>query len=82
MKKRGEKMIFPARPRERRGELAVSQRAAKGADPAHAPKHHQDEAGLNADDLESEAGENAGADHVRHDDGRRRDQRNGRLRAP
>jgi hypothetical protein len=37
--------------------------------PPHHPEHQQRETALNAQDLETEAGKNAGADHVSNNDG-------------
>ena len=72
-----EKIIFAARARQGRSQLRIRERAAERAEPAHSPNRHDGEPSRQIADLKPEAGENAGADHVRDDDARRRQRRNG-----
>ena len=72
-----EKIIFAARARQRRSQLRIRERAAERAEPAHRPDRHDREPRRQIAHLKPETGENARADHVRHDDARRRQRRNG-----
>jgi len=65
-----QKMIFPAGPRQGRGEFGVGKRAAHRANSADDPERDDGETARQIANLKSEAGENAGPDHVRdHDAG-------------
>lgn len=69
-------MILASRAGQRSGELAITQCATESADAANEPKDENDKARRQAADLKAERGEDAGADHVGHDDRRGSDQRN------
>ena len=68
----GEKVIFAAGSRQRGPQFRVAQRAAECREPAHRPQRKQDEPRLDVLELKAEAGEHAGANHVRDHHGKRR----------
>ncbi len=72
-----QEMILAAGPRQRRRELGISERAAQRTDTAEQPEHHDGETRRQPADLKSQAGEDAGPNHVRDDEARRRDPRDG-----
>ena len=64
-------MILPARTWQRRRQLRIRKRTAKRTETADRPKHQEREAAGQASHLESKAGENPRANHVRdHETGR------------
>ena len=67
-----EKTVLAAGARKHRGELGVADRPAERDNAADEPQQKQREAGRDARHLKSETGEDADADHVGHDEGRRR----------
>ena len=67
---RAEEIVLASRAGERCAKLGVGEGAAERADSAHEPERHDREARGQIANLKSEAGEDAGADHVRHHDGR------------
>ena len=63
-----EKMIFTTGARECGREFGVAQGPAQGEDAPEAPEDHDRRARRDFADLKTEAGEDAGADHVGHDE--------------
>jgi hypothetical protein len=61
-----QEVVLPARARKHRGQFRVAE-PHRSPRPADDPQQ-QGEAGLYVDDLESQAGKNADADHVGNDD--------------
>ncbi|GAB3637642.1 hypothetical protein GCM10027422_32320 [Hymenobacter arcticus] len=65
-----EVVVLAARARHGGSQLAVAHGPAQGNEAAHYPEHQQRKAALDTQDLETEAGKNAGTDHVSNNDGR------------
>ena len=72
-----EEIVFAAGARKHRAELAVGKHPAQRDDAADGPQQQDRKARGDVLDLKAEAGEDADADHVGHDDGGRHDNRNG-----
>ena len=64
-----EVVVLATRARHGRRQFAVAHGAAQGNEAAHHPEHQQSEAALDAQNLEAEAGKNAGTHHVSDNDG-------------
>ena len=64
----GQEGVFAAGAGDGRAQFRVGDRAAKGRRASNDPEEEQGEGGLDVQELEAEAGENAGADHAGHDD--------------
>src|SRR5262249_42811922 len=67
-------MVLASRARQRGAEFAVTKRATKRRNSANDPKHEQWESRLEVCQLKTKAGENAGANNVGNNNGRRRDE--------
>ena len=61
-------MIFAARARQSRSEFGIGKGAAHRANATHRPKRDDGETARQLADLESEARENPGTDHICDDD--------------
>ena len=69
MVNRREEVVLAAGARQRRAEFRIGQCAAERGDTAHGPQGEQHGRGADLYKLKSQAGKNAGANHVSDDDG-------------
>ena len=63
----GEEIVLATRPGQGGAQFSVGRRTAHRGHATRGPQHQDDKAGLDLEELESKAGENAGPDHVGDD---------------